>query len=183
MRASNTSSVASECRSKLRRIARKPTGASRSTPSVPRKSRFSLGSYRSQHRDAAVCRNRPQRHPGAGNEGLQEHVAGASRKAVASAGGMEAGLHEGATGLHRAGDLVLGQISGGAQGDQRGRCISPVSLLQRALATAEANSIHVGQAACSAVVGSIIARTVCALSHGNPPALACSAIVSTSSAM
>ncbi len=67
---------ASVSSSNARRIAEKPTGASRSTASVPRKSRSPSARTRARpHLDPQRGRDRAQRHPGAGDQRLEQHVA------------------------------------------------------------------------------------------------------------
>ena len=102
------------------RIARKPTGASLATPSVPRKSR-SPSALTVPLRTSMPERRRDRRqgHAGAGGQRLQQHVARAGLQAGAAAGRMQPGLDQRAAGLDPAGQAVLADLALGAQRDDR----------------------------------------------------------------
>ena len=95
-------------RSKCSRIALKPTGASLATPSVPRKSR----SPSARHRAAVELELQRggdglQRDAGAGDERLEQHVAGAQLDAGAAGRRVKAGDRQRAAGLDLAGDRLV----------------------------------------------------------------------------
>ena len=85
--------------------------------------------------------DRAQRHAGAGDERLEQHVARAQQRAVAAGGGVQAGLGERAAGLDRAGD-ALAERAARPQRDQRRVGVVAVALLQRRLQRPQRVSVH-----------------------------------------
>ena len=90
---SRSSSAASVSSSKASLMARNPTGASLLTASVPRKSRSpsarTLPARISSPSDVAT---RAEGHAGAGDEGLEQHIARAEAQTVAPGGRVQACL-------------------------------------------------------------------------------------------
>ena len=112
---------ASVSTSKARRMSLKPTGAVLSTPSVPRKSR-SPSAFTAPLRRSDFKRGRDgfQRHAGAGDERLEQHVARAQLRADAAGSGMQARDRERAAGLDLAGDVLVIELALRLQGDDGG---------------------------------------------------------------
>ena len=78
-------------------------------------------------------RDRLQRHAGAGDERLEQHVAGAQFRARAAARRMQAGDRERAAGLDLAGDVLVVEGALRPQGDDRRFGLGAVLVLQRRL--------------------------------------------------
>ena len=93
-------------------MARKPTGAVLSTPSVPRKSRSPSALHDALAQlDLQRGRDRFQRHAGAGDQRLQQHVARAELGARAAGRRVQAGDRERAARLDLAGDVLVVEFS------------------------------------------------------------------------
>ena len=140
---SSLSCGASVSTSKRRRISAKPTGASLSTPSVPRKSRSPsavTSPLLQRHLDGG--RHRFQGHAGAGDQGFQQHVAGAEFESGAAGRRVQAGHRQRAAGLDLAGDAFVVDRALGFQRDHRGLGIGLVALLDRGLHGAEFGGVH-----------------------------------------
>ena len=103
-------------------MARKPTGAVLSTPSVPRKSRSpsALTTPLAQV-DLQRGRDRLQRHARAGDQRFQQHVARAELRARAAGGRMQARDRQRAAGLDLAGDVLVVERALRLQRDDGGR--------------------------------------------------------------
>ena len=86
-------------------------------------------------------RDRAQRHPGARDQRLEQHVARAQQRAVATGRRVEPGLGERPARVHRAGDAVA-QVTRRGQRDQRSLGLGPVALLERRLQRPQLIAIH-----------------------------------------
>src|SRR5262245_6440577 len=87
-------------------------------------------------------RDRLERHAGAGDQGLQQHVAGTKFKPRAASGGMQARDRERAGGLHLAGDVGIVERALSLQGDVGGLRVALVALLERRLHGAQRSGVH-----------------------------------------
>ena len=96
----------------------KPTGAVLSTPSVPRKSRSPSAWTRPSLIGTSRRCDGAERDARAGDERLEQHVAGAQQGAVAAGRGVQAGLGDRPAGVDLAAD-VLAERARGLQRDQR----------------------------------------------------------------
>lgn len=104
--------------------------------------KVALGAHRSRHWDLERRRHGSQRHPGARDERLKQHVAGAGKRPRPSCRRMQARSYQGAAGLHRAGDLLIIQRSLRVQRDERRLGLVPVAGFERLLRRAKVLSIH-----------------------------------------
>ena len=124
-------------------MARKPTGADLSTPRVPRKSRSPSARHDPLPQlDLQRRCDGLQGHPRAGDEGFEEHVAGAELGARAAARRMQAGNRERAAGLDLAGDALVVQRALRLEGDDGGLRLVAIAVLQRRLQGAESGCVH-----------------------------------------
>src|SRR6185437_15429801 len=79
---------------------------------------------------------------GAGDQRLEQHVAGAGFEPAAAGRRVQAGLDQGAAGFDLAGDRAVGEVATRLQRDDRGFGIGAVFVLQRSLELAEAGAVH-----------------------------------------
>src|SRR5262249_5763556 len=93
-------------------------------------------------RDVERGRDRLERHAGAGDQRLQQHVAGTKFEPRAAGGGMQARDRERAPGLHLAGDVGIIERALGLQGDVGGLRVALVALLERRLHGAQRSGVH-----------------------------------------
>src|SRR5215472_5881523 len=87
-------------------------------------------------------RDRLERHAGAGDQCLQQHVAGTKLEPGAAGGGMQARDRERAGGLHLAGNVSIIERALGLQGDISGLRVALVALLERRLHGAQRSGVH-----------------------------------------
>ncbi len=87
-------------------------------------------------------RDRTQRHAGAGDQRLEQHVRRAGQLAGAARRGMQPGAGLAAPGRHGAGDLVGFEPGFGAGGDAGGAGIVAIALLQRRLHRPQLLGVH-----------------------------------------
>jgi hypothetical protein len=83
-----------------------------------------------------------ERHPGTGDQSLQEHVSGTGEGAVAAGRRVQAGLDQRPAGLDRTGHTRGRQRTFGAQGKHGFRRISSITILQRCLHPSKFVCIH-----------------------------------------
>ena len=104
-------------------MSRKPTGASRSTPSVPRKSSRPRPGRDPRDRDPERRGDGAERHARAGDERLEQHVAGA-RQLPCRPSRVQAGVRDRPAGLDGARDAVA-ERPGGPERDHpwSGSCL------------------------------------------------------------
>ena len=87
-------------------------------------------------------RHRAERDAGAGDERLEQHVAGAGEGAGAAGRGMQAGLDEHAAGLDLARDLLLVELPVGTERDEGRRGLFAVAILERLLHRLQLGPVH-----------------------------------------
>ena len=87
-------------------------------------------------------RHRAERHAGAGDERLEQHVPGAGERAGAAGRGMEAGLDEHAAGLDLACDLLFVELPVGTERDEGRRWLFAVAILERLLHRLQLGPVH-----------------------------------------
>ena len=111
----------------------KPTCAALSTPRVPRKSR-SPSALTRPDRTAEAERggDRLQRHAGAGDQRLQQHVSRTEFQPVAAGRGMKPGNGERTPGLDLAGDRSRVERSFGAKGHASGAGFGAIAIFRAA---------------------------------------------------
>jgi len=85
--------------------------------------------------------DRPERHPRARGERLEQHVARAQQRAVAAGRGMQTRLGDRAPGVDAAAD-ALAKAPARLEGDGSGVGVVAVALLERRLEAAELGRIH-----------------------------------------
>ena len=83
-----------------------------------------------------------ERDAGAGDQRLEQHVAGTQLQPGAAGGGMQARDRERAPGLHLAGDVGVVERALGLQGDVGGLGVALVALLERRLHGAQRSGVH-----------------------------------------
>ena len=136
------SGVIAPSRSKNRRMFWKPTGASRSTPSGAAKIQVAFGAdLGSSEGDFKGGGHRVQGDTGAGNECLQQHVAGAGVKAGSAGGGMEAGFDQCSASCHRTGD-AFADGAFGLEGNDGGLRSFTVAGFERGLEGFQFITVH-----------------------------------------
>ena len=82
-----------------------------------------------------------QRHPGAGHQRLQEHIAGTGGEPIAAGGRMQPGFDQGPTGVELAGE-AFAQPAGGTQRHHRRLRAVAILLLQRGLKILQGLAVH-----------------------------------------
>ena len=87
-------------------------------------------------------RDRLQRDAGAGDQRLEQHVAGTQLEPRAAGRRMQARDRERAAGLDLAGDVGIVERALGLQGDQGGLGVGLVALLDRRLHGAQCGGVH-----------------------------------------
>ena len=86
--------------------------------------------------------DRLERDAGAGDQRLEQHVAGTELEPRAAGGGMQARDRERPPGLHLAGDVGIVERALGLQGDVGGLGVALVALLERRLHGAQRSGVH-----------------------------------------
>ncbi len=120
----------------------KPTGASRSTASVPRKSRSpSARTVPGPDLDPDRGRDSLQGDAGTRRQRLEQHVPRAGERAVAAAGRVQPRLRQGPAGPQRAAD-ALAEGAVGLQRHQGRRGLLLVALLERSLCLSQRVAVH-----------------------------------------
>jgi hypothetical protein len=112
----------------------KPTGASRATPSVPRKSRSPSAAAQ---RDADRRRDCFQRHACACDQRLQQHVARAQLRSASPCRRMESSYAQRPPRFDLAGDRRRIESSAGTQGHDRSLRFGPIAVLEGRLKRAQ----------------------------------------------
>src|SRR5581483_6625645 len=94
---------------------------------------IALGAHRAADVEAERRRDRTERDAGAGDERLEQEVAGAGELARAAGGGVQTGLDERAARRDGARDGADAEVAFRRQRHERARGLAPVPLLQRSL--------------------------------------------------
>ena len=121
-----------------------PTGTPSSFADAERAAEveIALGVHRPAHVEPERGRDGAQRHAGARDERLEQHVAGAGEQAGAAGRRMQPGLDERAAGGHAARDALVAERALGAQRHERRGRVLAVARLQRRLGGLELSRVH-----------------------------------------
>jgi hypothetical protein len=87
-------------------------------------------------------RDAAHRHAGTGQQGMQQHVAGAGGAAVPTGERVEPGPASAGPGLHGAGDARVGEVGLGVQVRPSGLRVVAVPLPQRGLQLAQCGGVN-----------------------------------------